>query len=50
VIVEPVRSPSEMRGFAARSDASTDTPASEILKEKRKQDRDERDSTVSTEE
>ena len=50
VIVEQVRSPSEMRGFAARSDASTDTPASEILKEKRKQDRDERDSTVSTEE
>jgi len=29
VIVEHVRSPSEMRGFAARSEASTDRPATE---------------------
>jgi len=50
VIVEQVRSPSEMRGFAARSEASTDKPASEILEEKRDQDRNERDSQFSTEE
>lgn len=37
IIVEQVRSPSEMRGFAARSEASTDKPASEILREKREQ-------------
>ncbi len=43
IIVEQVRSPSEMRGFAARSAASTDKPASEILREKREQDRKERD-------
>jgi len=46
IVVEQVRSPSEMRGFAARSEASTDT-ASEILREKREQDREERDATFS---
>lgn len=50
VIVEQVRSPSEMRGFASRSKARTDTPASELLKEKRDQDRNERDSQFSAEE
>jgi AbrB family looped-hinge helix DNA binding protein len=50
VIVEHVRSPSEMRGFAARSEATTDKPATEILREKRKQDRKERDARFSTEE
>jgi len=50
VIVEQVRSPREMRGFATRSEASTDKPASEIIKEKRDQDRNERDSQFSTEE
>jgi len=35
VIVEHVRSPSEMRGFAARSEATTDKPATQILHEKR---------------
>jgi AbrB family looped-hinge helix DNA binding protein len=50
VIVEQVRSPSEMRGFATRSEASTNKPASEILKEKRDRDRKERDSQFSTEE
>ena len=50
VIVEHVRSPSEMRGFAARSEATTDTPATQILHEKREQDRDERDARFSTEE
>jgi len=49
VLVEQVRSPSEMRGFAARSDASTDTPASEILREKREQDREARDEQFSPE-
>lgn len=49
VIVEPVRSPSEMRGFAARSAASTDKLASEILREKREQDREERDAQFSRE-
>ena len=42
IIVEQVRSLS-MRGFAARSEASTDKSASEILREKREQDREERD-------
>ena len=50
VIVEQVRSPSEMRGFAARSKARTDTPASELLTEKRDQDRNERDSQFLAEE
>lgn len=43
VVVERVRSPSEMRGFAARSEASTDEPATEILCEKRDRDRSERE-------
>jgi AbrB family looped-hinge helix DNA binding protein len=50
VIVEHVRSPSEMRGFAARSEATTDKPATQILQEKREQDRDERDTRFSTDE
>ena len=47
IVVEQVRSPSEMRGFAARSEASTDKPVSEILREKREQDREERGATFS---
>jgi len=50
VIVEQVPSPSEMRGFAARHEASTDRPATEILNEKREQERRERDAQFSTEE
>jgi AbrB family looped-hinge helix DNA binding protein len=50
VVVEHVRSPSEMRGFAARSEATTDKPATQILREKREQDRDERDARFSAEE
>jgi len=50
LIVEPVRSPSEMRGFAARREASTDRSATEILKEKRERDRDKREAAFSTEE
>ena len=50
VIVEHVRSPSEMRGFAARSEATSDRPATEILREKREHDREERDARFSKEE
>jgi len=50
IVVEHVRSPSEMRGFAARSEATTDKPATELLREKREQDREERDARFSTEE
>jgi AbrB family looped-hinge helix DNA binding protein len=50
VVVEHVRSPSEMRGFAARSDATTDKPATEFLSEKREQDRKDRDARFTTEE
>ena len=50
VIVEQVRSPREMRGFAARSEASTDRPATEILHEKREQDREGRDAQFPSEE
>ena len=50
IVVEQVRSPSEMRGFAARSETSTEKPASKILREKREQDRDERDTHLSPEE
>jgi len=45
VIVEQIRSPSEMRGFAARHEATTDRAATEILQEKREQDRNQRDAT-----
>ncbi|CCQ33620.1 AbrB family transcriptional regulator protein [Halorhabdus tiamatea SARL4B] len=50
VIVEDVRSPSEMRGFAARSEASTEKSATEILREKRERDRNERDAAFQSEE
>ncbi len=49
IVVEQVRPPSEMRGFAARSEAATDKPASEILREKREQDRGERDAQFTSE-
>lgn len=49
ILVEQVRSPSEMRGFAARSEPSTDQPATELLREKREQDRNERDQRFSSE-
>ena len=45
VIVEQIRSPSEMRGFAVRHEATTDRAATEILQEKREQDRNQRDAT-----
>jgi hypothetical protein len=44
IVVERVRSPSEMRGFAAPSEASTDVPATELLREKRDRDRQDRES------
>ncbi|MDF9747670.1 AbrB/MazE/SpoVT family DNA-binding domain-containing protein [Natrinema salsiterrestre] len=48
VVVERVRSASEMQGFAARSDPSTDTPATELLRDKRAQDKSERDAQFSS--
>ena len=39
-----------MRGFATRSEATTDKPGTQILREKREQDRDERDARFPTEE
>jgi len=45
VVVERVRTPGEMRGFAARREAATDRPATEILREKRDRERDRRQST-----
>jgi len=44
---ERVRSPDDMRGFAARSESRTDAPATELLREKREQDRDGRDRHLS---
>lgn len=44
VVVEPVPTVEEMRGFAERTaDADTDVPASELLRDKREQDKRERD-------
>jgi len=37
-----------MRGFAARSEATTDEPATKLLRGKREQDRDDRDARFST--
>lgn len=46
IVIESVPSAAEMAGFAARSgEASTDKPASELLREKREADKDEREST-----
>jgi len=44
VTIERIAAPSEMRGFAARSEATTETPATELLREKRQQDQAERES------
>lgn len=49
VVVEQVRSPAEMRGFAARSESATDASATDLLREKRESDRDERDERFSME-
>jgi AbrB family looped-hinge helix DNA binding protein len=43
IVVERVPSPSEMRGFAARSEATADEPATRLLREKRDRDRAERE-------
>ncbi len=48
VVVERVRSASEMQGFAARSEPSTDIPATELLREKRRADSDDRDARFSS--
>ena len=49
IVVEQVRSASEMQGFAGRSDASTDAPATELLREKRDRDRSDRDERFTAE-
>jgi len=43
ITVERVRPPSEMRGFATQSDATTDKSATQLLREKRAEDRADRD-------
>lgn len=43
IVVEEVPSASEMRGFAARNEATTDEQATELLRAKREQDREQRD-------
>lgn len=51
VVVEHIRSPSEMRGFAKKhGKASTDKPATQLLQEKREQDTQEREHNPSVEE
>lgn len=42
VVVERVPGPAEMRGFAARSEASTDEATTELLRAKRRRDREQR--------
>lgn len=50
IVVERVPSPSEMRGFAkAHGEATTDEPASQLLREKREQDKRDRDAKFSPE-
>lgn len=46
IVVDRVRSPSEMRGFAARAEGRTDRPATELLREKREQEREARSENV----
>lgn len=49
VVVEHVRSPDEMRGFAkAHGEATTDIPATQLLREKREQDKQKRASRFSS--
>lgn len=44
IVVERVPSPEEMRGFASKQgDASTDRSATELLREKRRTDRQQRE-------
>jgi len=43
VVVERVPSPGEMRGFATGKEAKTDRHATEILREKREEDKRKRD-------
>ena len=43
VVVERVPSPDEMRGFAAEKEPETDRRATEILREKREEDKRKRD-------
>jgi AbrB family looped-hinge helix DNA binding protein len=49
IVVEKVPSPKEMRGFAARKETTTDRRATEILREKREEDKRERDGNAEEE-
>lgn len=49
VVVEQVRSPSEMRGFAAPGDSTGDVKPTDRLRQKRDRDRADRDARFSTE-
>lgn len=51
IVVEHVRSPEAMRGFAkARGEANTETPATELLREKRTHEKEERETRFSADE
>ena len=49
LVVERIRSASEMQGFAARSGDSTDVPATECLRTKRSREKSDRDARFSRE-
>lgn len=50
IVVEHVRSPAEMRGFAkVHGDAKTEKSATQLLREKRERDRTEREKRFSSE-
>lgn len=51
VVVEHVRSPSEMRGFAKEyGEPTTDTPATRLLRKKREREKQDREEHPSVEE
>jgi hypothetical protein len=49
-VVEKVPSPGEMRGFTAGKETTTDRRATEILREKREEDKRKRDRDANEEE
>lgn len=51
IVVEQIRSPSEMRGFAKEhGESTTDKPATQLLREKREREKQERENHPSLEE
>lgn len=49
VVVENVPSPNEMRGFATQREESSDKPATQLLREKRERDKNERERNATDE-